>query len=150
MTCLLNVYVLRFESGVLRRNLSRGTNHSSEPLRSHIEQLQASALSIVPSTSNATRPQWQLPLYFTCPPSTRSVAAISFAELDSEEFLLVGQPFHAVLLTRRSPDGLRHAIAAKLDSIAGGDAIESARGIQVLDRDLVGAGRAGDLEIRAL
>jgi hypothetical protein len=57
MTCLLNVYVLKLDSGVVMRSLARGTNHSSEPLRSHIEQLHASALSIVPSTSNATRPQ---------------------------------------------------------------------------------------------
>src|SRR5688572_4515722 len=67
MTCLLNVYVLKADSGVATRSLPRGTNHSSEPLRWQIEQLQASALSIMPSTSNATRPQWQLPLYFTRP-----------------------------------------------------------------------------------
>jgi hypothetical protein len=39
----------------------RGTNHSSEPLRWHIEQLQATPPAISPSTSNATCPQWQLP-----------------------------------------------------------------------------------------
>src|SRR5215208_45657 len=44
--------------------MSRGTNHSSEPLRWQIEQLHAIALLISPSTSNATAPQWQLPRYF--------------------------------------------------------------------------------------
>jgi hypothetical protein len=38
------------------------TNQSSEPLRWQIEQLQDKAFSIEPSTSNATCPQWQLPL----------------------------------------------------------------------------------------
>ena len=36
---------------------SGGTNHSNDPFRWHIEQLQAIAFSIVPSTSNATAPQ---------------------------------------------------------------------------------------------
>src|SRR5688572_16353092 len=75
ITCLLNVYVLNPDSGVFSRSLSRSTNHSSEPLRAHIEQLQASALSIVPSTSNATRPQWQLPWYFICLPERNGVDA---------------------------------------------------------------------------
>jgi hypothetical protein len=35
-----------------------------------MEQLHASALSIVPSTSNATLPQWQLPLYRIGPPKS--------------------------------------------------------------------------------
>lgn len=45
-----------------RLNCSRGTNHRREPLRRQIEQLQEIAPSISPSTSNATLPQWQLPL----------------------------------------------------------------------------------------
>src|SRR3569832_1887962 len=63
IACLLNRYVAALSSGVLSLNLSMGTNHRSEPLRWHIEQLQAIALSISPSTSKATLPQWQLPLY---------------------------------------------------------------------------------------
>jgi hypothetical protein len=49
-------------SGVSSRNCSRGTNHNSEPLRWQIEQLHDNTLPISPDTSNATRPQWQLPL----------------------------------------------------------------------------------------
>ena len=55
--CLLNVYVLAFASGVSSFSRSCGTNHNSEPLRWQIEQLQDNALSIVPSTSKAIRPQ---------------------------------------------------------------------------------------------
>src|SRR6478736_2384618 len=64
MACLLNVYVRVASSGVSRWSLSRGTNQSSEPRRWQIEQLHATAPLISPSTSNATPPQWQLPLYF--------------------------------------------------------------------------------------
>src|SRR6185436_20898555 len=147
MTCLLNVYVLKPDSGVWRRRLARGTNHNSEPLRSHIEQLHARPLSIVPSTSNTTRPQWQLPLYFMHPPS--SVAAIPFAGFDGEAVRFTGQPLHAGLVACRRSYRLGSTVAAKLDAIAGRGAVESPRGIQVLDRDLVGAGGARDLEIRA-
>lgn len=52
----------RIAPGVDRDSLSRGTNHRIDPLREQIEQLQEMAWSIMPSTSNATRPQWQLPL----------------------------------------------------------------------------------------
>src|SRR6185436_15083967 len=147
MTCLLNVYVLKPDSGVWRRRLARGTNHNSEPLRSHIEQLHARPLSIVPSTSNATRPQWQLPLYFMHPPS--SVAAIAFAELDGEAGRLAGQPFHAGRVAVRRCDLLRHAVAAKLDATAGGGAAERSRGVQILDRDLVDAAGTCDRKIRS-
>jgi hypothetical protein len=58
----LNVYVLAVPSGVSSRSWTRGTNHISTPLRWHMEQLQDVAPASVPSTSNATRPQWQLPL----------------------------------------------------------------------------------------
>jgi len=46
-------------------NCARGTNHNSDPLREQIEQLQAIALSMRPSTSKAMLPQWQLPRYLT-------------------------------------------------------------------------------------
>src|SRR5207342_3816450 len=64
MTCLLNLYVAWADSGVRSTSLSRGTNHSNDARRPHIEQLQASPLSISPSTSKATWPHWQLPWYF--------------------------------------------------------------------------------------
>src|SRR5947208_350167 len=63
MKCLLKRYVDAASSGVFSVNCSLGTNHRSEPFRWHIEQLHAIALSISPSTSYATLPQWQLPLY---------------------------------------------------------------------------------------
>lgn len=56
--------MLAASSGVSRVKLSRGANHSSDARREQMEQLQDIALSISPSTSNATWPQWQLPLYF--------------------------------------------------------------------------------------
>jgi hypothetical protein len=42
--------------------LSRGTDHSSAPLRAQIEQLQETSCVSSPSTSNVMLPQWQLPL----------------------------------------------------------------------------------------
>src|SRR3990167_5276859 len=63
IACLLNRYVEAASSGVFRTRLARGTNQSSEPLREQMEQLQASALSISPWTSNAMRPQWELPVW---------------------------------------------------------------------------------------
>ena len=62
MTCLLKVYVLASDSGVLSRNAVLGTNQRSDALREQMEQLQARPLSISPSTSNAMAPQWQLPV----------------------------------------------------------------------------------------
>jgi len=62
ITCLLNRYVAAADSSVSRRRPARGTNHSSEPLREHMEQLQVMPLSTSPSTSNRMRPQWQLPV----------------------------------------------------------------------------------------
>jgi hypothetical protein len=46
----------------LRVKACSRTNQSREPLREQIEQLQDSATSISPSTSNAIAPQWQLPV----------------------------------------------------------------------------------------
>jgi hypothetical protein len=43
--------VLAASSGVSSRSAARGTNHSSEPLRWQIEQLQDIAPLISPSTS---------------------------------------------------------------------------------------------------
>src|SRR5688572_8750965 len=149
ITCLLNVYVLRLDSAVVNRSLSRGTNHRSDPLRSQIEQLQARAPSIVPSTSNATRPQWQLPLYFMCALSLCSVAAESFPELDGEAVRLAGQPLHPGLVAVRGADRFRRTIAVKLDSIADRGPGERARGIQVLHGDIVRTIRAGNFEIRS-
>ena len=62
MTCLLKLYVLASDSGVLSRNAVLGTNQRSDALREQMEQLQARPLSISPSTSNAMAPQWQLPV----------------------------------------------------------------------------------------
>jgi hypothetical protein len=57
IACLLKVYVAAALSGVSRQSLSRGTNHISVPLRWQMEQLQAMAPLISPSTSNAILPQ---------------------------------------------------------------------------------------------
>lgn len=56
------IFVRRQASGVSRRSVSRGTNQRSDPLREQMVQLHASTLVGSPSTSNAIRPQWQLPL----------------------------------------------------------------------------------------
>ena len=56
MTCLLKVYVVSSDSPVSFR-CSRGTNHNSEPRFEHIEQLQATAPVMSPSTSMVTLPQ---------------------------------------------------------------------------------------------
>jgi hypothetical protein len=49
--------VLTADSGVSSLNDGRGTNHSSDPLREQIEQLQDIAWSMSPSASNRIPPQ---------------------------------------------------------------------------------------------
>src|SRR6478672_7258402 len=82
-------------------------------------------------------------------PSMRSIAAVTFAGLDREAVRFARQPLHACRIAVRRSDRLGHAVTLELDAISRGCAGERARGVQILDRDLVGTVRAGELEIRS-
>ena len=116
MTCLLNVYVLKPASGVARRSLSRGTNHNNEPLRSHIEQLQAMRAFDRALDLEHHPPAMAATLVFQRSPSPCSVPAVSFAELDRETVRLAGQPLHARRIAVRGLQRLGGPVAAKLDA----------------------------------